>query len=208
MHSHRFDALTRSLGARLSRRGLVRAGTGGLTTLLGWPFAAPDIEARGKHHKKGKKKKKSKKPSPPATICTPKCGRKQCGNDGCDGSCGGCAAGQVCASGTCCTPEPPEETCAVRWGTVPDRFCHQPVACTCPSGRVRLDNGGCATACQTSCPGNCSCSLTTEGTTYCVGFVTCTAPLCTSSADCLPGRICRPSTCDPGVNRCVELCNG
>jgi hypothetical protein len=40
--------------------------------------------------------------------CTPSCSGKQCGSDGCGGTCGTCAAGQTCsASGQCgasCTP--------------------------------------------------------------------------------------------------------
>jgi agmatine/peptidylarginine deiminase len=35
------------------------------------------------------------------TTCTPSCGGKQCGDDGCGGSCGTCAAGQACDAGQC-----------------------------------------------------------------------------------------------------------
>jgi hypothetical protein len=33
--------------------------------------------------------------------CTPSCTGKTCGDDGCGGSCGSCAVGQVCSSGKC-----------------------------------------------------------------------------------------------------------
>ena len=39
--------------------------------------------------------------------CTPECGEKVCGDDGCNGSCGNCAAGEECNAGVC---EPGGET--------------------------------------------------------------------------------------------------
>jgi hypothetical protein len=36
--------------------------------------------------------------------CTPDCSGKNCGDDGCGGSCGTCSGGQVCNSGTCEDP--------------------------------------------------------------------------------------------------------
>ena len=39
------------------------------------------------------------------TVCTPDCADKECGGDGCGGSCGECAEGDICtAAGTCCAP--------------------------------------------------------------------------------------------------------
>jgi hypothetical protein len=36
------------------------------------------------------------------SICTPSCANKECGTDGCDGTCGGCVPSQMCgANGTC-----------------------------------------------------------------------------------------------------------
>lgn len=42
------------------------------------------------------------------TSCTPNCAGKTCGDDGCGGSCGTCASGYACSSGTCvsCTSNP------------------------------------------------------------------------------------------------------
>lgn len=41
-------------------------------------------------------------------TCTPQCGSRRCGDDGCGGSCGSCIAGQMCSSGRCvdapCSP--------------------------------------------------------------------------------------------------------
>jgi hypothetical protein len=40
--------------------------------------------------------------APDLSTCTPQCGGKQCGSDGCDGTCGTCPTGQTCsASGQC-----------------------------------------------------------------------------------------------------------
>lgn len=36
--------------------------------------------------------------------CTPACANKQCGDDGCSGTCGTCGASQLCSSGACTTP--------------------------------------------------------------------------------------------------------
>jgi hypothetical protein len=48
--------------------------------------------------------------TPPPT-CTPSCSGKQCGDDGCGGSCGSCASGSSCSAGQCVsTPPPPAGT--------------------------------------------------------------------------------------------------
>jgi hypothetical protein len=44
-------------------------------------------------------------------TCTPDCTGKNCGDDGCGGSCGTCSGGQVCNSGTC--EDPPASGCTV-----------------------------------------------------------------------------------------------
>lgn len=49
-----------------------------------------------------------------AGACVPNCAGKQCGDDGCAGSCGTCPAGQHCASGACvsdCVPDCFEKEC-------------------------------------------------------------------------------------------------
>src|SRR5215217_5598512 len=105
-----FDAMSRTLSRLPSRRDVLR----GLASAgLGLGALWHSVRAEGK--KKGSKKKRKKKTIPAAT-CTPRCGRKQCGSDGCGGSCGTCSTGQFCASGTCCTPEPVDVTCTVDCG--------------------------------------------------------------------------------------------
>jgi hypothetical protein len=218
MDHDRFDSLTRSFGAAASRRSLVRAFGGGLTALLGWPHGGSEVVAKNKGGKKHKKKK-TQTPPPPSATCTPRCRRKVCGDDGCGGSCGSCAAGQVCASGTCCTPEPVAVTCSGRCGTVTNaKTCHQPVACSCPAGQQCLGNGSCAAVCSSSatiCPVNgfCNCGASAEGSIHCYGTSYCNVSLqvCTSTTECPVGQYCQTTMCGPGPvgspeNRCWPLC--
>ncbi len=46
-------------------------------------------------------------------ACVPDCADRECGSDGCDGSCGGCASGRVCSDEALCVPDPEDcsETC-------------------------------------------------------------------------------------------------
>ena len=215
MDAKNFDAFTRFVTERPSRRGVLHAlAGGGVAAMVGRRLGLTDIDAKNKG---GKKRKKKKTKSPPSATCTPKCGRKQCGDDGCGGSCGNCAAGQHCTSGTCCTPEPPAVTCAGRCGTVTSvKTCRQPVACTCPSGQECLGNGSCATVCGPGavlCPasscGNCAVSV--EGANHCYTWNYCEGEACTSTAECPVGHHCQPTGCGPfgkPENQCLPLCNG
>ncbi len=197
MNQTRFDALRRTLTSLPSRRDVVLslAGAGfGLGAL-----ALPDItEAKKKRRKKHKKPDTPKpKSPPPESRCTPNCTDRACGNDGCGGSCGTCAAYQVCRGGTCCVPEAPSKTCAGRCGTWTNN-CEQPVACpTCPSGHQCLSNGSCARVCAPgiTCPSQCEgCSVpNTEGETYCVAGnhpAVCPTQECLSTSDCPTGKQC------------------
>jgi hypothetical protein len=221
----RFDSLTRSLGSAAPRRSLVRVFGGGLAVLLSWPRGGFEVAAKHKGGKKHKKKKQTQTPSPPSATCTPHCRRKQCGNDGCGGSCGSCAAGQVCVSGTCCTPEPVTDTCAVdcgftgcprRCGSVTTTGACGTVACTCPSGEECLGNNSCAQTCEpttSNCPSNCGCSGSTEGPGHCYAGSYCnlSTQVCTNTSDCPLGHSCQKTMCGPGPtgspeNRCWPLC--
>lgn len=225
MDHDQFDQLTRTLIAASSRRGLMRTLSGGVAALTGWSLGAPVIQAKKhKHHKK--KKAKTPTPTPlPDTTCTPRCRRKQCGDDGCGGSCGTCAAGQVCASGTCCTPEPVAETCAVecgynscprRCGTVATPGACGAVACTCPSGETCLGNSSCAKTCdptRLSCPSGCACYESTDSPGHCYATSYCdlSTKVCATSEDCPLGHSCQKTMCGPGPtgspeNRCWPLC--
>ena len=44
-------------------------------------------------------------------CCQPDCIGKECGNDGCDGTCGECEEGLVCSDGVCCQPDCDDKQC-------------------------------------------------------------------------------------------------
>ena len=44
-------------------------------------------------------------------VCTPDCANRQCGDDGCSGSCGVCGPNERCALGMCVPNPPPGSTC-------------------------------------------------------------------------------------------------
>ena len=48
----------------------------------------------------------------PADVCVAQCAGRQCGDDGCGGTCGSCDGGKVCQSGQCVG-------CPVDWVTIP-----------------------------------------------------------------------------------------
>lgn len=52
-----------------------------------------------------------------ANSCTPDCGAKICGGDGCGGTCGGCAAMQTCNNGMCACSDMQQGVHMVCWGT-------------------------------------------------------------------------------------------
>ena len=222
--TNRLTAIIRSVSGLPSRREVLRGLIG-----TGAGFGAIQLQtvrATHHHHKSHKKKppqSPSPPPAPPTTPCTPHCGRKVCGDDGCGGSCGSCPSGQFCRSGTCCTPEPQTVTCTANCGSGSGCLglcgtvtsigtCGQPVSCSCPSGQVCLGNGGCGQVCQDfrDCPGatDCNrCDASADGTHHCTDTTSCTEPACTSTADCPVGTQCQVTNCGPGGNeqRCVQL---
>ena len=129
MDRERFDELTRSLGQSTTRRRLSALLLGfGLASPLGVGLAGTaEAKKKGKK-KKGKVTvchqgqtitvaKSAQKahlkhgdtlgpcptpPPPPPPVCTPNCSGKECGSDGCGGSCGDCGLFRFCNnSGTC-----------------------------------------------------------------------------------------------------------
>ena len=75
MDGSRFDALSRTLVAGHSRRGLAHLLGGlGLLELFGQP-----VTLAKRKHKKHKKKHKR----PPPSTCIPDCNGRVCGDDGC-----------------------------------------------------------------------------------------------------------------------------
>ena len=130
MNRLRFDTFVRDLSHGSSRRRLLAwmlVGVASPATIV--HFGLDDVKAR-KGNKKKKvtlcrtgqtvtvSKKARKKllregatvgacqeslpsPAPPPPLCIPNCDSRNCGSDGCGGTCGTCGDGEVCTSGRC-----------------------------------------------------------------------------------------------------------
>ncbi len=144
----------------------------------------------------------------PDVDCKPACKGKQCGDDGCGGSCGGCGANGVCEKGKCICPSPHEPcfglccdldlVCNVDQGTCCNFSCFDKEC-----GKV------CGKSCGT-CPNNKQCNL--EGKCACAkplcGVVCCqTDEVCIEGVCCKPncqGKECGPDGCGGLCGECPE----
>ncbi len=82
-------------------------------------------------------------------ACVPDCHDRECGDDGCGGTCGHCAGGRMCSPQHLCVPDPNDctETCAslgLECGTHCQETCG-----TCPGANDACVDGKCA--CQPTC---------------------------------------------------------
>jgi len=207
MDGHRFDTLTRSLSTPGSRRNALVAVLGGTLGLLG--LSHVDVASAGgkckpacnecqtckkgtchksKHGKACKKSKCQAKVEGTACTggrcrsgicCVPNCAGKQCGDDGCGGSCGPCNGGS-CPAG----------------------------ACTCPNGQTNCGgtcvdlatSGGNCGSCGRSCAGGC-----VHGACACPGNNAGLCPSgcfsCTARFDFAPPPVCSDG---PGATTCDD----
>ncbi len=124
----------------------------------------------------------------PATMCmyqcTPACNGKQCGDDGCLGSCGTCGANETCdASGKCqCTPNCNGKTCG-------DDGCGGTCGTCAANHPCDVGTGVCSPTCVGDCTGK-KC-----GDDGCGGTCGCGGACCDNSA-CQPDGTCK-SVCTP-----------
>lgn len=110
--------------------------------------------------------------------CVPDCSRRNCGDDGCGGSCGVC---------TGCEGE-----------ILPERECrdgHCPMYC-CPNctGQCCGDDG-CASTCPDNCPAEYVCN---QRSCQCEG------PVCSSDADCEGNQCCLDGSCEDMICEAYE----
>jgi hypothetical protein len=157
------------------------------------------------------------------TTCTPQCTGKECGDDGCGGSCGTCGTGQTCGGGTCTgggsggsgggTCDHP--ICST--GTELDGSCDP-----CATEVCAADSYCCATAWDSICVGEvtsvCHESCTGGGGSTCSHAICTTGKKLTKTCDTCAGDICAvdtyccttkwDSTCVSEVGSvCGESCN-
>ncbi len=192
-----FDTLARSLTTARSRRGAL---TGLLLGSLGLLGIVAE-EAAAKNCKKIKNKQKRKKCLAKATLCVPSCAFAFCGDDGCGGSCGTCAAPETCLNGRCvCLPKCAGKACGPDGcgdvcGTCTDGRTCQSGQCACPAVEC---NGACVPTCDGDTvrdPRDCTCCTRAFGTCGTALSKPCCSGICRDS-----GQVC----CDS----CEGLANG
>jgi hypothetical protein len=125
-----------------------------------------------------------------ACVCLPACaGGKECGSDGCGGSCGTCEAGKNC-EGAQCVVKCGDEQCGAG-----ENKCNCPADCT----------GGCAGCCAGAvCKTgdlNWECGTGASVCTECTGQEKCAGGEC----ECLPecaGKLCGDDGCEGTCGQC------
>lgn len=186
MNAKQFDARTRGLS---SRRTALTAGFGGLATLFGLAGPTP----AGAHD--------------PSAACRklPDPGQRR--------KCLARAKRHKRKQHTC-RPQPVAVTCANRCGAARNN-CRKAVSCTCPTGKVCLENGSCNRICSVGgtlvpCPVGCECGLAgLDGQAHCIPntIEECeqVPMVCTSTAQCPLGHFCSTPVCN-GQSRCIPVC--
>ena len=111
-------------------------------------------------------------------ICEPSCDGKQCGSDGCEGSCGGCENGYGCADNQC-------------EAFVCDPVCGDGEYCTNDGGECVID-----AVCDPPCADNQFCTEDDDGENVCMD-------ICVPSCD---GKVCGPDSCNSEGVTCGGGC--
>jgi hypothetical protein len=128
--------------------------------------------------------------------CKPACGAKECGDDGCGGSCGSCPAGVPCVAGLCeCVPDCKDKECG-------DDGCGGSCG-ECEKGMTCSDDAVCVEICVPDCAdaecGDDGCGSVCgecDAKDHCVEGECVCKPLC-------EGRDCGPDACDGTCGSCT-----
>ncbi|MBM4344477.1 MAG: hypothetical protein FJ100_14015 [Deltaproteobacteria bacterium] len=107
----------------------------------------------------------------PAKLCVPNCKGKVCGDDGCGGVCGSCAASQKCIAGSCCQPDCTNKNCG-------SDGCGGSCG-SCPNGQTCSQGAG-------VCMGGDACQGAPYGVGCCFGQTVkrCAKPMTLQTEDC------------------------
>jgi hypothetical protein len=153
--------------------------------------------------------------------CTPECVGKQCGPDGCGGSCGECPGGYVCDNfGTClCQPDCEgkscgNDSCGGSCGTCPTgHACNWQGNCVCmpQCQNKECGNDGCGGTCG-QCPmgfvcngkGMCKEQPNQCGNGFCQQQIGETCDSCPQ--DCGPCVVCGDGICDQDIGENCQSC--
>ena len=140
------------------------------------------------------------------TTCSPNCTGKECGDDGCGGTCGACPLGTSCTGGQCASPLGP--TCKGNCGSS-----GQDGTCWCDA-QCEINGDCCADACDECglCAGN-ACIPNCAGKAcgdngcgqpcgICARTEFCSAGACVPKGNCVPD--CSSKEC--GDNGCGGTC--
>jgi hypothetical protein len=114
---------------------------------------------------------------PACLVCKPACDGKQCGDDGCGGTCGACGVGQVCGDQDTCIDDPCTPDPCMGLGQ-------------CEAGVCDCQTGFAGAACEQCAPGY-------------VGYPTCTPNACQGNICSYHGACQEPSglcMCDAGFS--------
>ena len=125
--------------------------------------------------------------------CTPKCGGKTCGDDGCGGSCGQCRAGTACQGGLCqCVPQCSGKECG-------DNGCGGSCGNCAVTEQCNFGKCACAPSCTGKQCGDDGCGGSCGG---CKGTLAkCVSGACECTPDCA-GKECGDNGCDGSCGGC------
>ena len=132
-------------------------------------------------------------------VCTPDCDGKECGDNGCGGTCGECGENQECDEGQCeCTFKPCKDLCCLE-----DEVCFEASCCPPDCDESECGDDGCGGTCG-ECGENEQC---VEGVCNCT-FKPCEDVCCLEDEVCFEAACCMPA-CDGkecGDDGCGGLC--
>lgn len=158
----------------------------------------------------------------PSPACVPSCLDRECGPDGCGGSCGSCDSPEICSlKGTCTVPS---DGCTPRLGVSTCGGCDcEPHVCAAFPHCCALewdaacvaacaDQGGCSTHCVAQCDGkNCGPDGCGGFCGYCLPWESCQAGKCRCEPQC-GSRECGSDGCGGTCGECPatpepKICN-
>ena len=140
------------------------------------------------------------------TTCTPNCSGKNCGDDGCGGSCGTCSTGYTCSGGTCIA----DCTCG-SWSACSGSY-SDTCDTTCDGTQTRTCSpSGCASQSQ-----SCSCGTRSTDGTVCSSWGSCSdcsysSTCATSATGTQTASICSGSSCSGSTSQectCTRTTDG